>query len=116
MKSLLIVVLVFLTSFTNKPFYDAPIRTNYMVGTNIYKKVSKEKLNRLTALFLKDKEILFKSNQILAANKLGKDICYGVWDDDSSWCNGLRENNNYCRVAPSKKRKNSDFSKIWLSL
>ena len=86
MKFIALIGLLTLMSFKTKQGDDPPVRTNHLVGTNIYEKTDKKSLDALLALCLKDKETSSKIERILAESNLTGNFCFGVWDDMETFC------------------------------
>ena len=106
MKLLIVAGFLILTSFKSMPGGDSPARTSYLVGTNIYKKATKEKLANLLITCLKDKRILAQASQILKENRPGKSICFGIWSDQETWClSGNNKKSSLCSISEFKNKR-----------
>ena len=86
MKLVILMSFLALMSFKSLEGDETFVRTNYLVGTNIYEKTDKKSMDDLLTLCLKDKNFASKFEEIKKNNKMGIEICYGIWDDKEIWC------------------------------
>lgn len=93
MKILIAFTSLLLTSFCYKENKNivAP-KKNPLIGTCIFKKVSRTQLENCTNYYMKDKLVANQVNNILSKTKLKPEICIAIWDDGDTWCKAEKTN------------------------